>query len=727
MIKGKDIYDVLAALVPLYVAMTLAYCSFRWWKIFTPDQCSGINRFVAVFAVPVLSFHYISNNDPYAMNFKLIVADSLQKVVILGVLFLWNTFTKYGSLDWTITLFSLSTLPNTLLVGVPLLTAMYGDFTASLVIQIVVFQSVIWYNLLLFLLEYRGAKSLISQKFPETSGVHCLLRVDSDVGSLSGRVPLQADTEMGEDGKLHVVVRNSVSSSSASSFNKSHSTPRGSILLGLRSIQSHHPREPALRASSFNQTDYYKGIGFEDKMLRNQERRSWRSKSCADEHFNGHLQTSIPSKSVDFPQESVALKAVHELIDMSPSPKASGDREHEIEDGIKCPLSKCQNDVDSKEGITNKKQQMPQASVMTRLILIMVWRRLIRNPNTYASLLGLSWSLISFRWNIKLPSIINGSISIISNTGLGMAMFSLAVMAATSIAIGMRGVLLRVAIVQAAISQGIVPLYSPKSTISMQIYLALRLSLEWQLRCLLRVRVFLRRKKTTSLRSTKKPKVQEESKEVIMSMETQVVAETSTVVPETPVETIVWRLLLPLPKTKLRWRTLAQKLMQQMIDSDSDEASSTEGEDEKTSTGDPLCPDVQISGEEYRNACKQWKEVGPEMAAKLFPWEDELRRVAVDQSAWPSHGTRQPLSLPRNDEGPTGKSPCKTMMPGRKDKRLDDDHAKDTFGPWMECSPQKLMNEDGVSRYRALSTNEPDVKVLPHGGESTPAVVGPKS
>lgn len=43
-------------------------------------------------------------------------------------------------------------------------------------------------------------------------------------------------------------------------------------------------------------------------------------------------------------------------------------------------------------------QQMPPASVMTRLILIMVWRKLIRNPNTYSSLIGLAWSLIAFRY-----------------------------------------------------------------------------------------------------------------------------------------------------------------------------------------------------------------------------------------------------------------------------------------------------------------------------------------
>lgn len=45
----------------------------------------------------------------------------------------------------------------------------------------------------------------------------------------------------------------------------------------------------------------------------------------------------------------------------------------------------------------DKAKAMPPASVMTRLILIMVWRKLIRNPNTYSSLIGLTWSLVSFR------------------------------------------------------------------------------------------------------------------------------------------------------------------------------------------------------------------------------------------------------------------------------------------------------------------------------------------
>ncbi|CAN1231632.1 Probable auxin efflux carrier component 8 [Linum grandiflorum] len=318
MITWKDIYDVLAAIVPLYVAMMLAYGSVKWWKIFTPDQCSGINRFVAVFAVPLLSFHFISLNDPYAMDYRFIAADSLQKVVILAALFLWQAVSKGCTLEWVITIFSLATLPNTLVMGIPLLRAMYGDFSGNLMVQIVVLQSVIWYTLMLFMFEYRGAKLLISEQFPETAG-------------------------------------------SITSF----------------------------RAGS--------------------------AKSSA------------------------------------------------------------------------RQQIMPPASVMTRLILIMVWRKLIRNPNTYSSLLGVIWSLVSYRWNIQMPSIVKGSISILSDAGLGMAMFSLglfmalqpkiiacgkrkaayamavrfltgpAVICAVAIPIGLRGTLLHVAIVQAALPQGIVP------------------------------------------------------------------------------------------------------------------------------------------------------------------------------------------------------------------------------------------------------------------------------
>ncbi|MCD7451866.1 Peptidyl-prolyl cis-trans isomerase pin4 [Datura stramonium] len=105
---------------------------------------------------------------------------------------------------------------------------------------------------------------------------------------------------------------------------------------------------------------------------------------------------------------------------------------------------------------------------MTRLILIMVWRKLIRNPNTYSSLIGLIWSLISFRWHVHMPKILEKSISILSDAGLGMAMFSLGLFMALPTKNNCLWLLLQLPsafvvpfhhanIAQAALPQGIVP------------------------------------------------------------------------------------------------------------------------------------------------------------------------------------------------------------------------------------------------------------------------------
>ncbi|XP_072967538.1 auxin efflux carrier component 2-like [Typha angustifolia] len=577
MITGKDIYDVLAAVVPLYVAMILAYGSVRWWKIFTPSQCSGINRFVAVFAVPLLSFHFISSNNPYAMNYHFLAADSLQKIVILFALFLWHNLSNRGvggggSLDWLITLFSLSTLPNTLVMGIPLLRAMYGDFSGNLMVQIVVLQSVIWYTLMLFLFEYRGAKSLIAEQFPsDIAGSIASFRVESDVVSLNGREPLQADAEIGHDGKVHVVVRRSAGSSTVSSYNKSHygltsMTPRASNLTGVEIYSLQSSREPTPRASSFNQTDFYamfaskltspmtattaaatpgdemnqrfgkhKGAGSKSsdfittsssypapnpmlsglpsgggkkKELGGSNSNSnkelhmfvWSSSASPVSEANLRNAVNLAAASTEFGVVDTTPKASGNVSPMKKIGAANGELEIAIDqDGGKCAAAGEQATEKKKKNKTNKggeaggapglveSHRMPPASVMSRLILIMVWRKLIRNPNTYSSLFGLAWSLISFRFNIEMPTIIKGSISILSDAGLGMAMFSLglfmalqpkiiacgkkvaafsmavrfltgpAVIAATSIAIGLRGVLLHVAIVQAALPQGIVP------------------------------------------------------------------------------------------------------------------------------------------------------------------------------------------------------------------------------------------------------------------------------
>ncbi|XP_042499607.1 auxin efflux carrier component 3-like [Macadamia integrifolia] len=592
MISWKDLYTVLTAVVPLYVAMILAYGSVRWWKIFTPDQCSGINRFVAIFAVPLLSFHFISTNNPYAMNFRFIAADTLQKIIMLVVLSIWTNLSRNGSLEWMITIFSLSTLPNTLVMGIPLLIAMYGDFSGSLMVQVVVLQCIIWYTLLLFLFEYRGAKMLIMEQFPETAASIISFKVDSDVVSLDGREFLQTDAEIGDDGKLHVTVRKSNASRRSLAL-----TPRPSNLTGAEIYSLSSSRNPTPRGSNFNNADFYSMMGCQGFPARHSNfgpadlysvqssRGPTPRPSNFEENCAPGAQTNnsprfgfypAPNPEISVPatnnnnnnknpnsnknqQQSQHMqggqsKAIHDAKELhmfvwssSASPVSEGcglhvfggtefgpaeqsgrsdhgakeirmlvadhpqnggrkaipesgdfggedftflggeeDAEKEGPPGLAGSTAELHPKVTRMEESGTGKQ-MPPASVMTRLILIMVWRKLIRNPNTYSSLIGLVWSLIAFRWNVSMPKIIEKSISILSDAGLGMAMFSLglfmalqpkiiacgnsvaafamgvrfitgpAVMAAASFAVGLRGTLLHVAIVQAALPQGIVP------------------------------------------------------------------------------------------------------------------------------------------------------------------------------------------------------------------------------------------------------------------------------
>nr|WIC44213.1 auxin efflux carrier [Coryphopteris nipponica] len=748
MITGKDMYNVLSAMVPLYVAMMLGYGSVRWWGIFSAVQCSGINRFVAVFAVPLLSFSFISNNNPFKMDGKFILADSASKVVVFVLLACWARFSRYGSLDWMITLFSLATLPNTLVMGIPLLEAMYGHYYGKLMVQVVVLQSIIWYTLLLFLFELRAARMLLMEQFPETAASIVSFKVDPDVMSLDGREPLQTEAQVGEDGKIRVFIRRSISTSQhyelfasprrssamnlyasprrssamnldlfasprrsnmmnmdlyasprRSNMNHNHTldlfsmgltsvpsskaiTPRPSNLTGAEiyslatpssqntprditlgftstfnephataqyhNAVSHHlyggirthshlaptnvlgasPRQsnftscemyslqssrcPTPRASNFqpnhhdhadnaiaasvdatklaavqrptlihsntNTSDMHAIVKpaasvsshKTDKESLQAFNISTSSTSTphgggaggADHHLqhdNDHLQAGaagkepvqsfIWSSSASPPvSEAIAIQAsdnlsasFHQVFEepnanarhlkvtnkgkesyelpasATPPPINVGEdfsfgsrthlvgspKQSQYEPDSKIPhangaTSKFQPTTPSTNGnaksskaITysnmNNVNKLPSSNVMIKLILQMVARKLIRNPNTYASLIGITWSLISYRYGIHMPDIIEGSLKILWQAGLGMAMFSLglfmalqpslipcgkslaifamavrfltgpAVMAASSIAVGLRGVHLHAAIVQAALPQGIVP------------------------------------------------------------------------------------------------------------------------------------------------------------------------------------------------------------------------------------------------------------------------------
>ncbi|KAK1632122.1 hypothetical protein QYE76_006437 [Lolium multiflorum] len=314
-------------MAPLYFALGLGYGSVRWWKLFTPDQCDAVNRLVAYFAVPFFAFDFAARMDPYALNYRVLAADALSKLAVVLALAAWAAVstrccTRRGdggkgggdlASSWCITGFSLATLNNTLVVGVPLLDAMYGGWARDLVVQISVVQIIVYFPLLLLAFEVRRA--------------------------CGGGVATKPDTA---------------------------------------------------------------------------------------------------------------------------APPAS---DNDVEGG----------------GVERRSQQREPVWPLVRA----VWLKVARNPNVYAGVLGVTWSCVTNRWHIQTPSIIEGSVLIMSRTGVGLAMFSMglfmalqekiivcgagltalgmalrfvagpAATAAGAVALGLRGDVLRLAIIQAALPQSI--------------------------------------------------------------------------------------------------------------------------------------------------------------------------------------------------------------------------------------------------------------------------------
>lgn len=167
MIGLEDVYKVVVAMTPLYVALLLGYGSIKWWRIFTPEQCDAINLLVCYFTLPLFTFEFTAHVDPFKMNYPFIGADAISKVIIVIVLALWAKFSSKGSYCWSITSFSLSTLTNALVVGVPLIKAMYGQSAVDLVVQASVIQAIIWLTFLLIVLEFRRTQTDFSSSIVE--------------------------------------------------------------------------------------------------------------------------------------------------------------------------------------------------------------------------------------------------------------------------------------------------------------------------------------------------------------------------------------------------------------------------------------------------------------------------------------------------------------------------------------------------------------------------------
>ncbi|KAK1432511.1 hypothetical protein QVD17_09408 [Tagetes erecta] len=171
MIGWLDVYNVASAMLPLYVALVLGYGSVKWWHMFNPDHCDAINRLNCYIIMPLFTFDFTTHINPFKMNYKFIAADVISKAIILIIISLWTKCSVKGSYQWAVTSFSLSSLNNSLVVGVPLMRAMYGSLGENLVIQSSILQSLFWNMLLLFMLEFERAKQqmMILEHVPNDS------------------------------------------------------------------------------------------------------------------------------------------------------------------------------------------------------------------------------------------------------------------------------------------------------------------------------------------------------------------------------------------------------------------------------------------------------------------------------------------------------------------------------------------------------------------------------
>ncbi|CAM0883200.1 unnamed protein product [Alopecurus aequalis] len=388
MITGSAVYHVVEAMAPLYTAAVLGFASVRWLKAFSAEQCAGINHFVAIYAVPVLIFQMVSTNNPYAMNGRLVAADTLQKAVMLLGLIAWAAWasrpsrrsrsskSKVSPLQWVVTAFSVASLPNTIIMGVPLLGGMYGPVSKELMKQIVVMQFCVWYNVVIFIYEYMAARRAATA----ADGMNAKISPASP-GSATPPEKIARDETAAAERAHEVTVNIEITEVSAAST-------------AQKDVVADNTTTEALA----------------------------KELSTAED---ATVAVAAPAEEAAPPARMTAPSVGH--------------------------------------------------------IALMAGKKVLKIPNTYASFLGLIWSLIAFKCGIKMPKIIDDSLFTIQTTAVGLSMFASGtfiarqsrfvpcgytiasfsmvlkfligpvVMLLASLAIGMHGTLLHIAVVQAAL------------------------------------------------------------------------------------------------------------------------------------------------------------------------------------------------------------------------------------------------------------------------------------
>ncbi|KAJ0960936.1 hypothetical protein J5N97_001173 [Dioscorea zingiberensis] len=220
-------------------------------------------------------------------------------------------------------------------------------------IQVVVLQSVIWYTLLLFLFEFRAARNALM-----------VIKLSDQSTST------KAERSSTED-RDHSIVHDMMSSSEDELVH---------VIVAAKPLSP--PAEPEqLRVQNSNK------VAPESS-----------EKEKREEEYGKELHMFVwRCACCDNPQGLCE----HSVQVCSRRDEESGDAD------------KAEECTDQKKEEQMERDTLMYSSMsleMLRLIMSMVWSKLIRNPNTYASIFGLIWAFVSAKWAIKKPVMMENSV-----------------------------------------------------------------------------------------------------------------------------------------------------------------------------------------------------------------------------------------------------------------------------------------------------------------------------
>ncbi|CAK9255448.1 unnamed protein product [Sphagnum jensenii] len=471
---GAQFYSVMVGVVPLYVAILLGYGSLRWWKLVQePQQCVGIAQLNTYFLIPVYVFHVLAFNDPYTLSLRILAADFLSKAVPLCMLCVWAVVPSslYSStkqeevaarrrkFDWAISFFMLATLPNTVIVEIPLLQPMYGKIAIQGSICIISAQCLFWYNVCIVLFEVRAAQLQI------TEDMQLMIKANNNKRELilaqRQKMHIMSAAARGGGAAVasHAVVYPDEEENDLEEAHVDHDTSFRSLDIVVETVSNHNllaAQDHELLKRHENIMNFSRG----------------NNNSCATTTSDaaGNSCSSPTESEIEAAGAAAAFATKVEELDQLPG-LLPNKKEMVV------------HDLSCKQTLI--KQQLGRLSMLQQVCKRVLFR-LLRLPILYGSVLGFTYSLLASRWGFNMPQIVEASLQIFTNMTLGTSMFVLglfmanqphllpcglwktiegivirfgvgpAIMTIASVAVGIRGNSLRFVITQAAVPQGII-------------------------------------------------------------------------------------------------------------------------------------------------------------------------------------------------------------------------------------------------------------------------------